>query len=241
METRKRVWSVTAILILVMLACNLPSPNSTTDEAKATVTADIQVATETVVVEDTATATTIPTDTPIPFTATPEIDPEITLSANSNCRVGPNNRYNIIDQISAGKTLPVIGRNEENTWWQVVNATERECWIFNENATPNTDLSSLAIGEAPPLPGIPQSFLVTGQLCQPGAKKFTVSFSWSSGGGETAFRIYRDGSRIIELKAGKFNYKDVNAPLNKNLSYEIEAVNENGTSERGTQIVPACK
>lgn len=237
MKARKVLFIV--VVLIFALACNLPNPNSGGGEATAAV--EIPAETATVVVEDTATATLIPTETPIPFTATPQVPPEITLTKNSNCRVGPNNRYNIIDQIAQGKTLPVIGRSEDNAWWQVINPTNRECWIFNENAAPNTDLSSLPIGDAPPLPGIPLNFLVVDQLCQPGPKKFSVTLSWSSGGNETAFRLYRDGGRIIELKAGKFNYKDANAPFNKKITYEIEAVNENGTSERAIQIVPACK
>ncbi|HXF86519.1 MAG TPA: SH3 domain-containing protein [Anaerolineales bacterium] len=217
-------------------------PNLNSGGGDATATVEVPTTTATVaIVEDTPTPTLTPTETPIPFTDTPQVKPEITLTKNSNCRMGPNNRYNIIDQIAQGKVLPVIGRNEDNTWWQVINPTNRECWIFNENATPNTDFSSLPIGNAPPLPGTPLNFLVVDQLCQPGPKKFSVTLRWSSGGNETAFRLYRDGKRILELKAGKFNYKDNNAPFNKNITYEIEAVNENGTSERAALIVPACK
>lgn len=238
MKARREILFVVAILISV-LACNLPNPNF--GGAGVTATVEISAETATVAVQDTATVTVTPTETLIPFTPTPDIPPEITLSKNSNCRVGPNNRYNVIDQIAQGKTLSVVGRSEDNTWWQVINPTNRECWIFNENAAPSTDLSSLPIGDAPPLPGIPQNFLVVDQLCQPGPKKFSVTLSWSSGGNETAFRLYRDGGRIVELKASKFNYKDANAPFNKNITYEIEAVNENGVSERAIQIVPACK
>jgi hypothetical protein len=192
-----------------------------------------------VVVENTSTS--IPTETPIPPTITPSIPAELTLTKNSNCRVGPSNFYNVTDQIAAEKVLPVVGRSEDSMWWQVVNDTGRECWIFAENATPNQDFSSLPIGEAPPLPGIPTNFFLTDSLCQSGAKKFSITLSWSSGGGETAFRLYRDGGRIGEFKPNRFTYKDPNAPYNKNITYEIEAVNENGVSERAIQIIPACK
>lgn len=237
MKAKKEISFASAILVLSILACNLPGAGSGGTEPVATPLSPVApVETVLVIVENTATIA--PVDTP---TSTPSISPEITLTQNSNCRLGPSTYYNIVDQIANQAVLPVVGRNDDNTWWQVVNATKRECWIFNENASPNTDFSGLQVGNAPPLPGIPQNFFVTNQVCQPGPKKFTVSLSWSSGGGETAFRLYRDGNRIAELKATKYSYRDPSAPYNKNITYEIESVNENGTSEKAIQIVPFCK
>lgn len=234
MKTR-REFAIGIILILSILACNVPG---STDGGENPAQPSPGV-TFVVVVEN--TPTTAPTDTPIPPTATQSIPPELTLSKNSNCRLGPSTFYNIVDQIASGKELPVIGRSEDNEWWQVVNDTGRECWIFFDNATPNQDFSSLSIGEAPPLPGIPLNFFVVDQQCLSAQKKFSVTLSWSSGGGETAFRVFRDGKQVIELKPTKFTYKDPAAPYNKNVTYEIESVNANGTSERAIQFVPPCK
>ncbi|MCK6585823.1 MAG: SH3 domain-containing protein [Anaerolineales bacterium] len=234
MKTR-REFAIGIILILSILACNVPG---STDGGENPAQPSPGV-TFVVVVEN--TPTTAPTDTPIPPTATQSIPPELTLSKNSNCRLGPSTFYNIVDQIASGKELPVIGRSEDNEWWQVVNDTGRECWIFFDNATPNQDFSSLSIGEAPPLPGIPLNFFVVDQQCLSAQKKFSVTLSWSSGGGETSFRVFRDGKQVIELKPTKFTYKDPAAPYNKNVTYEIESVNANGTSERAIQFVPPCK
>jgi hypothetical protein len=220
-----------------MLSCSLPGVGS--EAPTATPTSAPATETQSAIVENTATS--IPTETPIPPTSTPPITPKITLTKNANCRKGPNALYNIVDQIVQSQMLTVIGRNEQNTWWQVLTASGWECWIFYENASPNTDFSGLPIGNAPPLPGTPVNFTVSNQVCQPNQTKFEVTMRWSGGGGETAFRIYRDGKRLIEVKASKLNFKDLNAPLNKNLTYEIEAVNEHGTSARAAQIVPACK
>lgn len=231
----RREFAIGVILILSILACNVPG---STDGGENPAQPSPGV-TFVVVVEN--TPTTAPTNTPIPPTATQSIPPELTLSKNSNCRLGPSTFYNIVDQIASGKELPVIGRSEDNEWWQVVNDTGRECWIFFDNATPNQDFSSLSIGEAPPLPGIPLNFFVVDQQCLSAQKKFSVTLSWSSGGGETAFRVFRDGKQVIELKPTKFTYKDPAAPYNKNVTYEIESVNANGTSERAIQFVPPCK
>lgn len=242
MKASKNYYFAISILILAILACNIPGNPTSSGEgpAPAEPTAVVSPAvTFVVVVVNTDTPT--PTETPVPVTPTPQISPKITLTKNSNCRVGPTTFYNIVDQIAAGTELPVIGINEDNTWWQVINATNRECWIFNENATPNTNFSSLPVGEAPPLPGVPQSFFVVDQQCLSAQRKFTLTLSWASGGGETAYRLYRDGARVGEFKPTRLNYKDPAVPYNKVVTYELEAVNENGVSERAIQIIPACK
>ena len=233
---RKSIF-VIVFLMLAMLACNLSLPNSDVAPASATVEPTTVIY---VVIEPSATVTVAVTDTPLP-TATESLPPEVTLIKNSNCRKGPSNYYYILDQIAIDTVLPVVAQSEDGVWLQVINATNRECWIFNENVEPNSDFSALPIKEGPPLPGTPGNFFVTDQFCQIGLLKFSVSFSWVSGGEETGFRMFRNGNQIIELKASKFNYKDINAPVKKNLSYELEAFNENGTSVRGIQIVPACK
>lgn len=230
-------------LILAMLACNLSNPNSGVEPTSATLEPTTVVY---VVIEPTFTLTIAVTDTPA-STATPSIPPEVTLIKDSNCRLGPSNFYNIADQIAKEKNnvptvLSVTAQNQDGTWWQVINATNRECWIFNENTQPNSDFSALPIKDGPPLPAAPTSFFVTGQICQPGPKKFEVTLSWQSGSTDTqGFRLYRNSGRIAELKAERLNYKDINAPLEVNLTYELESFNENGTSARVPQIVTACK
>ncbi len=240
MKVKREISFVIASLIIATLACNVPGVSSTGSDPADTQIVATDTAALVVVVENTATIA--PTDTPIPPTETPSIPAEITLTKNSNCRMGPSTFYSIVDQISTGKVFQVTGRNADNTWWQVVNATGRECWIFNENTDESTDFSSVQIKEGLPLPNPPGQFFITNQSCQPGIKKFIVTMKWISGGpGEIGFRIYRDGEKIVELKANKFIHQDNFAPVNKNLSYEIEAVNENGASQRVAQIVPACK
>lgn len=240
MKLKREILLVVVALIVATLACNLPGTSSTTSEPVNT--PDIPTATQAVVVVIENTATVALTDTPIPSTETPSIPAEITLTKNSNCRMGPSTFYHVVDQISSGKVFQVLGRDADNTWWQIVNATGRECWISSENADENTDFSGVEIKEPLPLPNPPGQFFITNQSCQPGVKKFIVTMKWSSGGtGETGFRIYRDGEKIVELKATKFTHQDNFAPINRNISYEIEALNENGASQRVAQFVPACK
>ncbi|MBI3152247.1 MAG: SH3 domain-containing protein [Chloroflexi bacterium] len=242
MKAKRKKLFTAMILVIVLSACNLPSAGTETAGATVTpTTTTVPAETATPEVENTATATTTPTETPIVPTLTVSIPPEISMINNSNCRLGPSTNYVIIDQIANSEVLDVIGRNDENTWWEIVNKTGRECWIFHENARPNRDFSDVPIGEAPPLPGKPLSFTVTNQSCQPGPRIFTVTFTWASGGGEDYYKMYRDGGQIIELNASKTSFKDLKAPFNINIVYELFAINENGMSEPATQIVPACK
>lgn len=241
MRARRDFSFAIVVLILSILACNMPSVGSGNPPSNEENTSQQPSpgVTYVVVVEDTATSQATETLTPEP--PTPQTPPKLTLTKNTNCRLGPSTLYNIVDQIASGAELSVIGRSEDSEWWQVLNATGRECWVFNENATPNQDFSTLVVGSAPPLPGVPLNFYVVNQVCQSAQKKFSVTLSWTSGGGETGFRIYRDSKAVQELKATRFNFKDASAPYNKNIVYEIAAINENGESERATQIVLACK
>lgn len=241
-EIEMKKYFAFVFLILAMLACNLSNPSSVAPTSPSLEPTTVVY----VVIEPTFTPTIAVTDAPEP-TATTSIPPEVTLIKDSNCRLGPSNFYNIADQIAKEKNnvptvLPVTAQNEDGTWWQVINATNRECWIFNENTQPNSDFSALPIKTGPALPAAPTGFFVTGQLCQPGSKKFEVSLSWQSGSVDTqGYRLYRNSGRIAELKVERLNYRDINAPLDVNLTYELEAYNENGTSPRVPQIVPACK
>lgn len=241
-EIEMRKYFALLFLILAMLACNLSNPNAGGAPTSPTLEPTTVIY---VVIEPTATPTIAVTNTPAP-TATAELPPEIMLHKNSNCRRGPSEYYVIVDQIARDKdgvpvSLPVVGQNEGGTWWQVINATGQECWIFGENTQPNSDFSNLPIKEGPALPDTPGNFFVTNQVCQPGPKKNEITFSWTVGANTDGFHIYRNGSRIIELKAGRLNYKDINAPLEVNLTYELEAFNKNGTSIKVIQIIPACK
>src|SRR5688572_25522734 len=167
MKTRKITFAI-AILIIAMLACNMPGSSSGGPPSEPTTVVYV-------VVESTTTPTLAVTETPSP-TATPALPPEITLLKNSNCRLGPSEYYFYADQITIDTVLPVVGRTSDSSWWQVINATDRECWIFSENSQANQDFSAVAVKEGPELPNTPGNFSVVDTHCDPVGKKFTVTF-----------------------------------------------------------------
>ena len=100
----------------------------------------------------------------------------------------------MVDQIAAGTQLPVIGRSEDDEWWQVLNATGRECWIYFEKCN-NNGISVVCLLGRRLLHESFELFCCRSNLPAWTQKIYTVTWSWSSsGGGETAFRLYRDGS-----------------------------------------------
>jgi uncharacterized protein YraI len=133
-----------------------------TDQEQATVEA-VAVAptfTPSVTPPPTSTNTPIPpTATPIP-TATPEpvstIKVNETLNTPVNVRIGPGVDYPVVDQFDPGQEAIVLGRNEDNTWWEISLAEDEDVdsvgWIFAELTTLVGDDGGIPIAEAPPIP-----------------------------------------------------------------------------------------
>ncbi len=53
----------------------------------------------------------------------------ITASQIVNLRSGPGTAYNRVGQLKAGQTLPIVGKNQDGSWWQVQQANGSKAWI----------------------------------------------------------------------------------------------------------------
>lgn len=94
-----------------------------------------------------AKATSTQTSTPIPE------QPKATTTRNANCRYGPGTAYDIADTLFAGQTAPIVGRNEQNTWWQIQGPTFGSlCWVSKVTVEVSGPTDGVPIGEAPPPP-----------------------------------------------------------------------------------------
>ncbi len=141
-----------------------------------------------------ATPTPAPTDTPIPPTNTPEPtltptasqtpEPAVTATATelpaprvvaqsqTNLRQGPGTAYPVVGSMAGGEQADVLGRNAENTWWQVTLADGIAGWVNASLVTANGAVDGVAIAQniptlsptntrppapptAPPAPPIP--------------------------------------------------------------------------------------
>jgi len=99
-----------------------------------------------------ATATpAAPTPTPIPPTPTPvEVRVQVTAEL-ANCRFGPNTVYLTLNEISGGRSLTAIGRNDTSTWWLVEDPINPGgfCWVAAEVTEAAGDMEQLPIVAAP--------------------------------------------------------------------------------------------
>jgi uncharacterized protein YgiM (DUF1202 family) len=78
-----------------------------------------------------------------------------TALKNANCRYGPGTAYDIADTLFAGKSAPIVGRNEQNTWWQIQGpAFGSLCWVSKVTVEVSGPTDGVPIAIAPPPPTI---------------------------------------------------------------------------------------
>ena len=132
----------TATLIPTATATQVPTATETpiptaTPTATATATA-------------TATSTEAPTSTP-EATATPS-EPEAVIQADVlNIRSGPSTAYPSIDRASTGQLYRIVGKNDDNSWWQITDG-EITGWVAAAYTDASGPLESLEVVDVPPPP-----------------------------------------------------------------------------------------
>ena len=73
-----------------------------------------------------------------------------TLTANANCRRGATLDHEIVTFLRAGQTVPIVGQNEDGSWWLVqVPGTGIRCWVGGSNVQPSGDLTAVPFVESP--------------------------------------------------------------------------------------------
>jgi uncharacterized protein YraI len=103
------------------------------------------------------------TPTHLPLTLTPE--PTSTPSApmvaafdkGVNCRAGPGLEYEATDVLLAGQSVPIVGRTEDSSWWQVngPNYGGGKCFVAAGATQTSGDLKGIPVVQAPIQSGIP--------------------------------------------------------------------------------------
>lgn len=149
----KLSWAV-SVLILAMLACNLPSKAT---EAAPTST---EQATQAPTAIPTFTSTSEPAATPTPST------PTVSVSTATNCRTGPGPNYNLVLVFQPGATAPVIAKYSAGNYWIITTPTGGTCWLWGAYATVQGNTSALA-EMAPPAAPPTQVVVVQPTSAQP--------------------------------------------------------------------------
>jgi len=163
-----------SLLILAILACNLPStalPTSVNVEqaltiAVQTITAQAQAlpvlpTTAAPIVLPVATIspaldpspTIAPIDSPtITFTASPTV-PIVNVTTATNCRTGPGKLYEIIAGADVGIYYEVVGKYIPDNYWIIKLPDGRQCWLWGQYAMLQGNISVLP-EYAPPVGSI---------------------------------------------------------------------------------------
>jgi len=106
---------------------------------------------------ETPTLTLEPTLSATPdFTATPST-PTISVSVDTNCRVGPGAIFERVGILLVGETAEIVGREPKGEYWYIRNpdvADEGEefCWVWGEYATVSGNTLPLLYLSPPPPP-----------------------------------------------------------------------------------------
>ena len=173
------------VLFVISLACGLPSipvtgPNVNTLDANAVGTAIMQTMeaaltqtaravvpvdtvnspSPTLTLEPSLTPTATLSPTPLP-TVTPLV-PLISVSIDTNCRVGPGRVYDRVGALMVGETAEVVGRDPTWRYWYIKNPDQVNgyCWVWDEYATVTGNVTVLPQFTPPPTPTPVPSFEV---------------------------------------------------------------------------------
>ncbi|MBN1303798.1 MAG: hypothetical protein JXA13_05130 [Anaerolineales bacterium] len=150
-----------------LLSCNLPTsvqglptgtPNIVGTTVAGTLTAAAPLPTATGL-PSVPTATLVPARQP---SATPSV-PQVWVSVDTNCRVGPGKIYDRVGGLMVGETAEVVARNSSNTYWYIRNpdAPGSFCWLWGNYAAVSGDVNILPVYTALPTSTPPAGFVLS--------------------------------------------------------------------------------
>ena len=96
------------------------------------------------------------------FTPTPSV-PLITVSVDTNCRVGPGKVYTRVGWLLVGQVSEIYGRNPAGDYWYIRNLNQNTeyCWLWGEYAIVSGNIAALPIFTPPPTPTPVPNFMAT--------------------------------------------------------------------------------
>lgn len=138
----------TLVLVLAMLACNLPSNAAT---ATPTLTIFTPAPTQPLPTNS-PTQTPLPSDTPPPTaTGTPTIPVAFPKDVAVNCRLGPGIGWIVLSGLSVGTSSQIMGKSGDGGWWNIVDPfnSSRKCWVAASVTNTAGNLTNIPVAEAP--------------------------------------------------------------------------------------------
>jgi uncharacterized protein YgiM (DUF1202 family) len=172
---RSRIASgMAGILIVLMLACNLPinqtpvtndiplsSPIVESITLSPSHSGDMPPAIGTIVIgPDEETILPAITQTLKPSLTTSAVT--ITSTEDTNCRKGPGVMYEIVGKLLVGQTSEVVARYQNGKFWLIKNPGEptQTCWVWDETTRVTGNSASLPEATPPATPNITLSLTI---------------------------------------------------------------------------------
>jgi hypothetical protein len=274
--TASHRWKASALgsHIIELRAFNVDGDTGDSSQVFITVEAGETTATGTAVAEspveivDTPTSAPPPapdTATPVPDTPTPvpaatdtvappaaPSGPVVTTLTGLRVRSGPGTNYEVIGQAQAGQSLPILGRDQNNAWWQVEfpGAPGGRGWIAaGAEFSTATNAGNVPVVGAPPppppaaptntpVPPTPTAFALKPTIFNFTANRYnialgeSVELSWDLANARAAFLRYDDKEEGV-VAPGRKTVKP-----GKTTKYILVARNEAGdtTAEVTIQV-----
>ncbi|MHB8777787.1 MAG: SH3 domain-containing protein [Anaerolineales bacterium] len=249
MLIKKPIFLLSVVLILALIACNLPtglSPEA--PDLALTVTAQARllepgappVVQDTPLPVSTSTQEFTPT---ITLTPTPSV-PTVTVSLNTNCRTGPGTQYDWIGALVIGQSAEVVGKNSTVNYWIIKTpGGSGICWLWGQYATVSGNISGLteyAIPSTPTPSPIPKPAavknLIANKVCLPLVPpnfQYTGNITWEDkSDNEKGFNIYFNGgfSAAVGPNITTYPIPPLVLPAGVPITMGVEAFNDAGKS-----------
>jgi hypothetical protein len=236
---------LSAAMALLLTACNFPGAQATQVPAVNDLAATIVAATLSAQPTAKPTTAATPFASPSVPTATATAKPTLKISAaGTECRKGPGADADVIATFDAGTTLDLVGKDNINSFWVVVDPTSHNlCWVQGGDGKPGGSYQTVAEVTPPAsstslaakVPARPP-FVRYAFQCSfgSGGSEVKVDLSWTdNANNETGYYVYRDGSQIADLPANSTAYSDTTAAASGHTYvYGVAAYNDSGTSDQ---------
>jgi len=254
---RKQKYTFLSIILITVLACNLPGTTPTLsvdDQAATIIAATLQAQPQNVIdIPATSTLTPLPQATATISTTGPTATitptysvPMLTLREQTNCRTGPGQNYEILFAYVKGFKTEILGHYPQENYWLVKSpeSSTGECWLWGEYADISGSYWVVTSVTPPPTPtmSLPKGPSVKWEFnCDYAANQMEVAFTWTDNAtNETGYRLIRNDQPVMELPANTTAYKDVFAFVSgEKVLYQIEVYNITGFT-RSPVIAVTC-
>lgn len=132
---------------------------------------------------------TVPVETFVP-TPQPGV-PTVSVSVDTNCRVGPGVEYETVDYVLVGQSVEVVGIDSTGSYYIIQRPYGGTCWLWAHYATLDGDPNSLSV-MTPPEPPLTDDYLVFIEFED--NEEFTWEGHWviGSSGGQTFADEYNE-------------------------------------------------